>query len=159
MRIQQLSEIRSAYPGGYRSSLCDRGERSKSMSCDSVMPPSGLGWKRHFSFLHGLKLQELAANCLYRTTPWWKSKHCLDDCYSNHISLVHNVVAACDALGLLFMQAIFGCSDCCFCCYHGLGNMLGCFKGCLVFQCTTNEMAANVFARLVIRRCGIDCVW
>ena len=46
----------------------------------------------------------------------------------------------CDALELLFMQAVFECSDCCICCYHGLG-MLTCLKGSLIFQFTT-EMAA-----------------
>ena len=33
----------------------------------------------------------------------------------------------CNALELLFMQTIFGYSDYCFCCYHGLG-MLSCLK-------------------------------
>ena len=47
--------------------------------------------------------------------------------------------------------------DCCFCCCHGLG-VLCCLKGCRIFQCT-NEMAANIFAFVVIQRCEIDCVW
>ena len=37
-------------------------------------------------------------------------------------------------------------------------GMLSCLTGCLIFQ-YTNEMAANIFTRWVIWRCGIDCVW
>ena len=54
------------------------------------------------------------------------------------------------------MKAIFGCSDCCFCCCHGLG-MLSYLKGRLIFQCS-NEMSANILTSLLIRRCAIGCV-
>ena len=51
-------------------------------------------------------------------------------------------------LDLLFGQAIFRCSDCCFCCCNGLG-MLNWLRGCLIFY-RNAEMAANIYTSLVI---------